>query len=69
MPKGWHITYVDGDGKTQFCKVATTDQESAIEAVTKGRAATNISVLPFKDGEFEAIDMEEGQVIYSARID
>lgn len=68
MPTGWHITYVDGDGKTQFSKVAIADQDAAISAVTKGRAATDVQVEPFKDGELEALAMEEGQVIYSARI-
>ena len=68
MSKGWHITYVDGDGKTKFAKVAITDQASAIEAVTKGRSATGVAVHPFKDGEFEALNMAEGEVIHSAGI-
>jgi hypothetical protein len=68
MSKGWHVTFVDGDGKTQFAKVAIVDETSAIEAVTKGRAATGVSVLRFRDGEFEALGMTEGEVIHSAGV-
>ena len=68
MPKGWHVTYTDGDGKTQYAKVGIADQTSAIEAATKGRAADGVAVLPFKDGEFEALNMTEGEVIHSASI-
>lgn len=68
MAKGWHVTFTDGDGKTQFFKVGISNMNAAIDAVVMGRNATEVHVLAFKEGEFEALKLEEGQVIQSAGI-
>lgn len=68
MAKGWHIEFLDRGGKAQVAKVGLADQDEAIEAATAGRNATNIVVLPLKDGEYEALALTEGQVLVSTRV-
>ncbi len=68
MSKGWHVTFTDGDGKTQFFKVGISDMHAAMDAVVRGRNATEVHVLAFKEGEFEALNLAEGQVLHSAGI-
>lgn len=56
-------------GETPFVGIGHAPHTLTLCMGDKGRAATDVHIEPFKDGELEALAMDEGQVIYSARID
>ncbi|MER9880736.1 MULTISPECIES: hypothetical protein [unclassified Mesorhizobium] len=67
MPKGWHVTFPEGN-RVRVFKVGIADQDEAVRAATKGRAVEGLAVLPLKDSEFEQLAMKEGQIIESGQI-
>jgi hypothetical protein len=66
MVKGYEIHFRDEAGKLHICKVGIADTDKALSAAIGNRNASDVFILPLKDGEYEALGLTEGQVLESA---
>jgi hypothetical protein len=65
MPKGWHIHLFDNARKRIF-KVGIADADKAKQKVVEQCSnPSRIVILPLKDGEFEALNLADGQIMES----